>query len=120
MFRRLQTAADIALGAAVSGWRRARGSARRYAEQGRESRSRLGERVSRETDAWRESSREQWHSVEDRVREELERALRRAHVVTRGDQAALSRQLRQLQARVANLEAQLAREGGEADGEARQ
>ena len=118
MFRRLQTAADIALGAAVTGWRRFRQRTDAYASTGRESRSRILDRVDRETDAWRESGREQMQSVEDRVREEMDRALQRAHLVTRSEQAELGRQLRQLQARVANLEARLARSGDEeADGE---
>ena len=119
MFRRLQTAGDIVLGAAVSGWQHFRGSARRYAEKGRQSRSRLGERFERETETWRESSREQLQSVEDRIGEELERVLRRAHLVTHSDQAELNRRLRQLQARLANLEAQLARESDGAHGEDR-
>ena len=116
MFRRIQTAADIAMGAAVTGWRRVRRRAERYAETGRQSRSRVRDSLERETDAWRESGREQLGSVEDRVREELERGLQRAHLVTRSDQEEVARQLRQLQARLANIEARLA-EGGPGDGE---
>lgn len=113
MFRRLKTAGDIALGAAVSGWRRVRGRAERYAEAGRETRGRLGTRVGRETQAWRESAREGLAPVEDRIREELERGLRRANLVTHTEQAELGRQLRQLQARLANLEARVANDRGE-------
>jgi len=113
MFRRLQTAADIALGAAVSGWRRVRHRAEDYAETGRASRGRLGDRVERETETWRESGREQLSAAEERVREELERAFRRAHLVPRSEQEALNRELRRLQARLANLEAQVDKQQGE-------
>lgn len=120
MFRRLQLAADIALGAAVSGWRRFRHNTDVYASTGRESRSRMRERLERETEAWRETGREQLAPLDDRIREELDRALRRAHLVTHSEQAELGRQLRQLQARVANLEAHVAQfreeeAGGEGD-----
>ncbi|MFB6261792.1 MAG: hypothetical protein ABEJ96_09820 [Thiohalorhabdaceae bacterium] len=107
MFRRLRKAADVALGATVTGWRRVRQNADLYADAGQESRSRIRERLERETEAWRETGREQLAPVDDRIREELERALHSAHLVTHSEQAELGRQLRQLQARVANLEAHL-------------
>ncbi|MEF8792641.1 hypothetical protein [Thiohalorhabdus sp.] len=113
MFRRLRKAADVALGATVSGWQRFRHNADLYADTGRESRSRIRDRLERETEAWRETGREQLAPLDDRIREELERALRRAHLVTHSEQAEAGRQMRQLQARVANLEAHVATRGNE-------
>ena len=116
MFRRLTTAADIALGAAVSGWRRVRGTTERYAEAGEQSRSRVGQRLGREAEAWRESAHESLAPVEDRIKEEMERALRTVNLVTHSEQNELLRELRQLQARLANIEAHLRRQEEEGAG----
>ncbi|MFP4561128.1 MAG: phasin family protein [Thiohalorhabdus sp.] len=101
---RLRTAVDVALGAAVTGWRGARRRAAGLAEAGRASRERLQERVDRETETWRESGREQINEVEERVREETTRVLHGMHLVTREDLEDLSRRITQLQTRLAEIE----------------
>ncbi|KPV40121.1 hypothetical protein AN478_08220 [Thiohalorhabdus denitrificans] len=108
MRERLRTAVDVALGAAVTGWRGARRRAAGLAETGRASRERFQERVDRETETWRESGRESIHEVEERVREESTRVLHGMHLVTREDLEGLTRRITQLQARVAEMERRMA------------
>lgn len=117
MRERLRQAADIAFGAAITGWRGLRRRAGEYARTGRSSRERVQERLARETDAWRETGQEQLDWAEERVRDEVSRILRRAHLVTREEKEATERELNRLRARVAELETRL-RKGGDNEEEA--
>lgn len=107
MRKGLRTAVDVALGAATSGWESVQRRKERYAQRGRTRRAELRERVGREASAWRESGRHQTEWLEERVREEVHKALHRAHLVTRTDYDALEGELQRVRQRLAQVEARV-------------